>query len=38
MDAKITLIVNGQKRTVETDPERPLLEVLREDLHFTSSK
>jgi len=31
MDATITLIVNGQERTVVTDPQRPLLEVLRED-------
>jgi carbon-monoxide dehydrogenase small subunit len=38
MDATITLIVNGQKRTVVTDPERPLLEVLREDLHVTGPK
>jgi len=29
MNANITLIVNGQKRTVVTDPERPLLDVLR---------
>lgn len=38
MDAKITLIVNGEERTVETDPQRPLLEVLREDLHITGPK
>lgn len=38
MDAKITLIVNGKEMTVETDPERPLLEVLREDLHVTGPK
>jgi len=35
MDAAITLIVNGKERTVVTDPERPLLDVLREDLHVT---
>jgi len=38
MDAKITLIVNGKERTVVTDPERPLLDVLREDLHVTGPK
>ena len=38
MDARITLIVNGQKRTVVTDPERPLLDVLREDLGVTGPK
>ncbi len=38
MDAKITLIVNGQKRTVVTDPDRPLLDVLREDLQITGPK
>ena len=38
MDTKITLIVNGKERTVETDPQRPLLDVLREDLHITGPK
>ena len=38
MDATITLTVNGEKRTVVTDPKRPLLEVLREDLHVTGPK
>lgn len=38
MDAKITLIVNGQQKTVVTDPERPLLDVLREDLQITGPK
>jgi aerobic-type carbon monoxide dehydrogenase small subunit (CoxS/CutS family) len=38
MDATITLVVNGTERTVVTDPERPLLEVLREDLHVTGPK
>ena len=38
MNQKISLVVNGQDRTVETDPERPLLEVLREDLHLTGAK
>jgi len=38
MDATITLIVNGHKRTVVTDPERPLLDVLREDLGVMGPK
>ena len=38
MDSRITLIVNGQKRTVVTDPERPLLDVLREDLGVIGPK
>ncbi len=38
MDVAITLTVNGEKRTVTTDPERPLLDVLREDLHLTGTK
>jgi carbon-monoxide dehydrogenase small subunit len=38
MDAKITLIVNGTEKTVETDPQRSLLDVLREDLHVTGPK
>ncbi len=38
MDAKITLIVNGKEKTVVTDPQRPLLDVLREDLHVTGPK
>jgi isoquinoline 1-oxidoreductase subunit alpha len=32
------LIVNGQKRTVTTDPGTPLLWVLREDLKMTGTK
>ena len=38
MDVTVTLIVNGATRTVTTDPERPLLDVLREDLHLTGAK
>ena len=38
MDIKITLTVNGKTATVTTDPERPLLDVLREDLHLTGTK
>ena len=38
MEKTFTFVVNGQPRTVTTDPERPLLEVLREDLHLTGTK
>ena len=38
MDATITLIVNGKERSVSTDPQRPLLDVLREDFHITGPK
>jgi len=38
MDVTITLTVNGVVRTVTTDPQRPLLDVLREDLHLTGTK
>jgi aerobic-type carbon monoxide dehydrogenase small subunit (CoxS/CutS family) len=38
MDAKITLIVNGSEKTVVTDPQRSLLDVLREVLHVTGPK
>ncbi len=38
MDATITLRVNGKERTVVTDPERSLLDVLREVLHLTGAK
>ena len=38
MDSTITFTVNGQSRTVTTDPRRPLLEVLREDLKLTGTK
>jgi aerobic-type carbon monoxide dehydrogenase small subunit (CoxS/CutS family) len=38
MDATITFTVNGKSRTVTTDPQRPLLDVLREDLHLTGTK
>jgi len=30
--------VNGERRSVATDPDRPLLEVLREDLQLTGTK
>ena len=38
MDKTLSLTVNGQVRTVTTDPQRPLVEVLREDLHLTGTK
>ncbi len=36
--AKIRLTVNGTLHTVDTEPERPLLDVLREDLGLTGTK
>ncbi len=38
MDVKIALTVNGRPVTVATDPKRPLLDVLREDLQLTGTK
>lgn len=38
MDRTIAFTVNGQPREVTTDPKRPLLEVLREDLQLTGTK
>jgi len=38
MDKTFTLTVNGQPKTVTTDPDRPLIEVLREDLRLTGTK
>src|SRR5579871_825840 len=38
MDATITFTINGKSRTVTTDPQRPLLDVLREDLQLTGTK
>jgi aerobic carbon-monoxide dehydrogenase small subunit len=38
MDSKFTFTVNGQSHTVTTDPQRPLLDVLREDLQLTGTK
>ena len=35
---ELILTVNGIKRTVMTDPERPLLDVLREDFKLTGTK
>lgn len=38
MNATITFTVNGKSRTVTTDSQRPLLDVLREDLQLTGTK
>lgn len=38
MEKTFTFTVNGQSRSVTTDPDRPLLEVLREDLQLTGTK
>jgi carbon-monoxide dehydrogenase small subunit len=38
MNVAITLTVNGEKRTVSTDPQRPLLDVLREEFDLTGTK
>src|SRR5688572_25991091 len=37
-EATIQLTVNGGKRSVTTDPQRPLLDVLREDIELTGTK
>src|SRR6267378_6041127 len=38
MNSTFKLTVNGRSHTVTTAPERPLLDVLREDLQLTGSK
>jgi len=38
MGKSIMFNLNGQARTVTTEPSRPLLEVLREDLDLTGTK
>jgi len=38
VDVTLSLEVNGKSRSVTTDPERPLLEVLREDIQLTGTK
>jgi len=38
MDVILDLNINGRVRTLETDAERSLLDVLREDLHLTGTK
>jgi aerobic carbon-monoxide dehydrogenase small subunit len=38
MNAELHITVNGQRRALNTDPRRPLLDVLREDLQLTGTK
>jgi carbon-monoxide dehydrogenase small subunit len=38
MAVTINLTINGEQRSVTTDPQRPLLDVLREDLGLTGTK
>ena len=38
MDTTFRFTVNGQAKSVTTDPNRPLLDVLREDLQLTGAK
>jgi aerobic-type carbon monoxide dehydrogenase small subunit (CoxS/CutS family) len=38
MEKTIKFTVNGESRSVTTEPDRPLLEVLREDLQLTGTK
>lgn len=38
MPKAMRLTVNGQEREIQTDEDRPLLDVLREDLHLTGTK
>ena len=38
MDSAIGFTLNGKPQTIATDPDRPLLEVLREDLRLTGTK
>ena len=38
MDVTLKLKINGSVRTVETDGERSLLDILREDLQLTGTK
>ena len=38
MDATIGFTLNGKSQAIVTHPDRPLLEVLREDLHLTGTK
>jgi aerobic-type carbon monoxide dehydrogenase small subunit (CoxS/CutS family) len=38
MHETLTLHINGRDHSVTTDPDRPLLDVLREDLNLTGAK
>jgi aerobic-type carbon monoxide dehydrogenase small subunit (CoxS/CutS family) len=38
MQRTITMTVNGERKSIATDPNRPLLDVLREDLGLLGAK
>ncbi len=38
MDVTVAFVINGESKSVTTDPERPLLDVIREDLKLTGAK
>ena len=38
MNVTVELTINGQEKTLTTDSQRPLLDVLREDLGLTGAK
>jgi aerobic-type carbon monoxide dehydrogenase small subunit (CoxS/CutS family) len=38
MDSRISFTLNDKSQAIITDPDRSLLEVLREDLHLTGTK
>ena len=38
MGVTVEFVVNGEARTITTDPDRPLLDVIREDLRLTGAK
>ena len=38
MGVTVEFVVNGERKTVETDPDRPLLDVIRENLKLTGAK
>jgi aerobic carbon-monoxide dehydrogenase small subunit len=38
METTFNFTVNGEPRTVRADPQRPLLDVLRQDLQLTGAK
>jgi aerobic-type carbon monoxide dehydrogenase small subunit (CoxS/CutS family) len=38
MKSTVSLTVNGKNHAITTDPERPLLDVLREELGLTGTK
>lgn len=38
MDVTLSCTVNGQRHSISTDADRPLLDLLREDLHLTGTR